>query len=65
MDGIDEDRQVLGVHVRVDTVAEVGDVALRTKLLKHLFYQSAQVLLKKQAPMQRDVSLKSTVKPLI
>ena len=47
MDGIDEDRQVLGVHVRVDTVAEVGDVALCTKLLKHLFYHSAQVLLKK------------------
>ena len=45
MHRIDEDGEMLRVHVGVDTMAEVGDVALRVEVLNHGFREAAKLLL--------------------
>lgn len=43
--GLHEGAHVLGLHVRVEAVAQVGDVALRPETLQHLLHDEGNVLL--------------------
>ena len=46
VDGIDEFSQMVWVCVLHDTMAQVGNVALRPKFLHHLFHTLANLILK-------------------
>lgn len=45
MHSLHEGTHVLGVHVRVEAMAQVGNVALGPETLQHLLHQLANLLL--------------------